>query len=87
MAALDRLLLPQAPQSGRKINFQALGAGTAEGGVVGKNDVAAVLADHPSIRKNAHRVEDLTHDAVGTTRLFFCHGQWSPGAGAIVPRL
>jgi hypothetical protein len=44
-----RLTPPYFAELGGEIYFQAFGAGTAEGAVVGKDDMAAVFADHAAV--------------------------------------
>ena len=38
--------------------------------------MAAVFADHPSVRQDGHRTEVVIDNTVGTTLLFLCHLMW-----------
>jgi hypothetical protein len=59
--------------SERKIDFQTLRAGTSERSIVGKDNVAAVLADQSIIGHNRHGMELPADNTIGTTMFFLCH--------------
>ena len=52
---------------GRKSNLDTFRARTSEGRVIWEDNVAALLANQPPIRKDLHRKESVSADAVGTT--------------------
>jgi hypothetical protein len=54
------------PHQRRKIDLQASLARTAEGAVIGKNNVAAFLADETSLGHHAHGMKLILDDAIGT---------------------
>src|SRR5260370_28738754 len=55
------------------INFQALRAGASESGILGKNDVSAVLADPKVIGHRVHGMELPADNTIGTTKFFIGH--------------
>jgi CheY-like chemotaxis protein len=64
---------PQAANSGRQINFQALRARTAKDPIIRKHNVAAVLTNQPPIGQDRHDMKLAIDDAKGTTGFFFFH--------------
>jgi hypothetical protein len=60
----------EAANPGRESDFETLGAGTSEGGVIGKDDVATLLADQSAVGKHGHGRELVIGDAIGTTGFF-----------------
>ena len=62
-------------------NFQALRAGTAESGIVGEDDVAAVLANPTIIGHCVHGMELPADNAIRTTKFFLGHFSDAQPAG------
>src|SRR5260370_40514875 len=68
-----RLAAARSANSEGSINFQALRAGASESGIVGKNDVSAVLADPTVFGHRVHGMELPADHTIGTTKFFLSH--------------
>jgi hypothetical protein len=57
-----------------EVDFQTLWARAPKSPIVWKNNVAAVFADEPAVRKNGHSAELVIDHTIGAASRFLCHG-------------
>jgi hypothetical protein len=70
----SRFLFPaEAAHPGRKADRNTFPAWASESGVIGKDDVAAALANHAAVVKNLHRLELVICNAIRTAGLSVTH--------------